>query len=126
MIFKISGFFKTPVYMVKKGLWIFKESPKTQKWRAMSLTMILEKLSERYCPSLYTAIYNNITVLVVFYNLLRPFFFFRIYDIDNDGFISNGELFQVMKMISGTNLKEDQLQQVVDKSIIMFDKVLFR
>ena len=71
-------------------------------------------------------IYNNITVLVVFYNLLRLFFFFRIYDIDNDGFISNGELFQVMKMISGTNLKEDQLQQVVDKSIIMFDKVLFR
>merc|ERR1712215_17744 len=49
-------------------------------------------------------------------------FAFRIYDIDNDGFISNGELFQVMKMISGTNLKEDQLQQVVDKSIIMFDK----
>merc|ERR1712083_115416 len=47
-------------------------------------------------------------------------FAFRIYDIDNDGFISNGELFQVMKMISGTNLKEDQLQQVVDKSIIMF------
>ena len=73
-----------------------------------------------------THIYNNITVLVVFYNLLRLFFFFRIYDIDNDGFISNGELFQVMKMISGTNLKEDQLQQVVDKSIIMFDKVLFR
>ena len=71
-------------------------------------------------------IYNNITVLVVFYNLLRLFFFFRIYDIDNDGFISNGELFQVMKMISGTNLKEDQLQQVVDKSIIMFDKVLSR
>ena len=63
---------------------------------------------------------------MVFYNLLRLFFFFRIYDIDNDGFISNGELFQVMKMISGTNLKEDQLQQVVDKSIIMFDKVLLR
>ena len=61
-------------------------------------------------------------VLVQFYGL---FYFFRIYDIDNDGFISNGELFQVMKMISGTNLKEDQLQQVVDKSIIMFDKVLF-
>merc|ERR1712037_344277 len=49
-------------------------------------------------------------------------FAFRIYDIDNDGFISNGELYQVMKMISGTNLKDEQLQQVVDKSIIMFDK----
>merc|ERR1711892_722725 len=49
-------------------------------------------------------------------------FAFRIYDIDNDGLISNGELYQVMKMISGTNLKDTQLQQVVDKSIVLFDK----
>ena len=31
-------------------------------------------------------------------------FAFKIYDIDNDGFISNGELFQFLKMIS-SNLK---------------------
>ena len=43
--------------------------------------------------------------------------------MDNDGFISNGELFQVLKMMVGNNLKDTQLQQIVDKAIIMFDKV---
>merc|ERR1711892_382601 len=49
-------------------------------------------------------------------------FAFRIYDIDNDGFISNGELFQVLKMMVGNNLKETQLQQIVDKTILFADK----
>ncbi|XP_069867087.1 calcineurin subunit B type 2 [Dipodomys merriami] len=49
-------------------------------------------------------------------------FAFRIYDIDNDGFISNGELFQVLKMMVGDNLKDWQLQQLVDKTIIVLDK----
>ena len=49
-------------------------------------------------------------------------FAFRIYDIDNDGFISNGELFQVLKMMVGNNLKDTQLQQIVDKTIINADK----
>jgi Ca2+-binding EF-hand superfamily protein len=40
---------------------------------------------------------------------------FKIYDIDKDGFISNGELFQVLKMMVGSNLKDSQLQQIVDK-----------
>jgi serine/threonine-protein phosphatase 2B regulatory subunit len=47
---------------------------------------------------------------------------FRIYDIDNDGFISNGELFQVLKMMVGSNLKDTQLQQIVDKTIFLGDK----
>ena len=51
------------------------------------------------------------------------FIFFRIYDIDNDGFISNGELFQVLKMMVGSNLKDTQLQQIVDKTILIADKV---
>jgi len=49
-------------------------------------------------------------------------FAFRVYDIDQDGFISNGELFQVLKMMVGTNLKDTQLQQIVDKTIIIADK----
>merc|ERR1711963_148206 len=49
-------------------------------------------------------------------------FAFRIYDIDNDGYISNGELFQVLKMMVGNNLKETQLQQIVDKTILLYDK----
>jgi len=48
-------------------------------------------------------------------------FAFRMYDIDNDGFISNGELFQVMKVITGTNLTDSQLQQMVDKTILLAD-----
>jgi serine/threonine-protein phosphatase 2B regulatory subunit len=39
-------------------------------------------------------------------------FAFKVYDIDRDGFISNGELFIVLKMMVGSNLKEQQLQQV--------------
>ena len=36
--------------------------------------------------------------------------------MDRDGFISNGELFLVLKMMVGNNLKDQQLQQIVDKS----------
>lgn len=39
-------------------------------------------------------------------------FAFKVYDIDRDGFISNGELFIVLKMMVGSNLKDQQLQQV--------------
>uniref|UniRef100_A0A1I7VUZ7 Calcineurin subunit B type 1 n=1 Tax=Loa loa TaxID=7209 RepID=A0A1I7VUZ7_LOALO len=47
---------------------------------------------------------------------------FRIYDMDRDGYISNGELFQVLKMMVGNNLKDNQLQQIVDKTILFHDK----
>ena len=47
---------------------------------------------------------------------------FRIYDIDQDGFISNGELFQVLKTMVGNNLTEKQLQEIVDKTILYADK----
>ncbi|KAK2168403.1 hypothetical protein LSH36_17g11006 [Paralvinella palmiformis] len=48
-------------------------------------------------------------------------FAFKIYDMDKDGYISNGELFQVLKMMVGNNLKDAQLQQIVDKTIIHAD-----
>ena len=48
-------------------------------------------------------------------------FAFQIYDINNDGFISNGELFQVLKMMVGTNLNDVQLQQLVDRTIVKAD-----
>ena len=37
-------------------------------------------------------------------------FAFQIYDINNDGYISNGELFTVLKMMVGNNLNDVQLQ----------------
>lgn len=49
-------------------------------------------------------------------------FAFQIYDINNDGFISNGELFTVLKMMVGNNLNDVQLQQLVDRTIIKADE----
>jgi len=49
-------------------------------------------------------------------------FAFKVYDIDRDGYISNGELFIVLKMMVGNNLKDIQLQQIVDKTIMEADK----
>ncbi|KAA0189884.1 hypothetical protein HAZT_HAZT009970 [Hyalella azteca] len=49
-------------------------------------------------------------------------FAFRIYDMDNDGYISNGELFQFLKMIMGNNLEDHQLQEIVDKTMLFADK----
>ena len=42
--------------------------------------------------------------------------------MDRDGYISNGELFLVLKMMVGNNLKDGQLQQIVDKTIMEADK----
>lgn len=49
-------------------------------------------------------------------------FAFKVYDMDRDGYISNGELFLVLKMMVGGNLKDQQLQQIVDKTIMEADK----
>ena len=42
--------------------------------------------------------------------------------LDKDGYITNAELFHVLKMMIGNNLSDEQLQQVVDKTIIYADK----
>ena len=41
--------------------------------------------------------------------------------MNNDGFISNGDLFQVLKIMVGDNLSEVQLQQLVDRTIALGD-----
>ncbi|XP_012493742.1 PREDICTED: calcineurin subunit B type 2 [Propithecus coquereli] len=48
-------------------------------------------------------------------------FAFSIYDMDKDGYISNGELFQVLKMMVGNNMRDWELQQLVDKTILILD-----
>ncbi|KAJ3182782.1 Calcineurin subunit B [Irineochytrium annulatum] len=48
-------------------------------------------------------------------------FAFKVYDMDRDGFISNGELYLVLKMMVGNNLRDNQLQQIVDKTIMEAD-----
>jgi len=42
-------------------------------------------------------------------------FIFKIYDMDGDGFLSNADLLKAVKVMVGRNLKDTQLQQVVDK-----------
>eukprot|EP01135_Chromosphaera_perkinsii_P001278 Nk52_evm5s164 gene=Nk52_evmTU5s164 len=49
-------------------------------------------------------------------------FAFKVYDIDGDGFISSGELFEVLKMMVGVNIGNDQLEQIVEKTIAEADK----
>lgn len=49
-------------------------------------------------------------------------FAFEVYDINKDGYISNGELYTVMKMMVGNNLNDQQLQQLVDRTIMQADK----
>eukprot|EP00927_Polykrikos_kofoidii_P068950 TRINITY_DN6430_c0_g1_i1.p1 TRINITY_DN6430_c0_g1~~TRINITY_DN6430_c0_g1_i1.p1 ORF type:complete len:177 (-),score=36.66 TRINITY_DN6430_c0_g1_i1:88-618(-) len=52
----------------------------------------------------------------------KLWFAFAIYDVNRDGYISNGDLFQVMKMMVGDNLGEEQLQQLVDRQMVMADQ----
>jgi serine/threonine-protein phosphatase 2B regulatory subunit len=60
-----------------------------------------EKLRCKYTRS--TSMYYNIVMLTP-----RSFCLpvaFKVYDIDRDGFISNGELYLVLKQMVGNNLK---------------------
>jgi serine/threonine-protein phosphatase 2B regulatory subunit len=47
---------------------------------------------------------------------------FSIYDMDQDGYISNGDLFKCLKMLCGDNISNIQIQQLVDRTIIRVDK----
>jgi serine/threonine-protein phosphatase 2B regulatory subunit len=48
-------------------------------------------------------------------------FAFSIYDMNCDGYISNGDLFNTLKLLVGENLNEVQIQQIVDRTIIEAD-----
>ena len=49
-------------------------------------------------------------------------FAFKVYDMDNDGFISNADLYGALKMMAGSNLNDIQLQQLVDKTMLKADE----
>lgn len=48
-------------------------------------------------------------------------FAFRVYDIDQDGFISEGELYEVMKTMVGDNVDEADLKDTVRATIESWD-----
>jgi len=54
----------------------------------------------------------------------KLWFAIKIYDIDRDGFISNGELFIILKMTGGNNLKDWRLQQVCSQ-LVQHSPLLF-
>jgi len=47
---------------------------------------------------------------------------FQVYDINNDGYITNGDLFNTLTMLVGDNLTNIQIQQLVDRTLIAADK----
>jgi len=49
-------------------------------------------------------------------------FAFKIYDVDGDGYISNSDLFYVLKIMVGRNLEDEAIQQLVDRTILYADK----
>lgn len=53
---------------------------------------------------------------------LQKIVLFKVYDIDGDGYIGNGELFMVLKSMVGNNLNDTQLQEIVDKTILEADE----
>mmetsp|Transcript_24410 Transcript_24410/g.29794 ORF Transcript_24410/g.29794 Transcript_24410/m.29794 type:complete len:181 (+) Transcript_24410:49-591(+) len=55
-------------------------------------------------------------------NQAKVRFAFEIYDVNGDGYISNGDLFRILKIMVGDNLTEIQLQQLVDRTILKADK----
>ena len=48
-------------------------------------------------------------------------FAFNVYDVNRDGFISNGDLFAVMSLMVGDNLTGEQLQNLIDRQLQLTD-----
>jgi serine/threonine-protein phosphatase 2B regulatory subunit len=49
-------------------------------------------------------------------------FAFQVYDVNGDGFLSNSDLFHTLKLLTGDNLSDVQIQQVVDRTMLRADK----
>jgi serine/threonine-protein phosphatase 2B regulatory subunit len=47
---------------------------------------------------------------------------FKVYDINDDGFITQEELFNVLKLMVGKNLTDDQLQVIARSTLQRADK----
>jgi serine/threonine-protein phosphatase 2B regulatory subunit len=49
-------------------------------------------------------------------------FFFKVYDMDGDGFIGEHELFVILRMLVSGSLSDEQVQSIVDQVITLADK----
>ena len=44
-------------------------------------------------------------------------FAFRVYDVDDDGFISSSDLYSVLKMMVGDHIQDERLMEITNKVI---------
>ena len=49
-------------------------------------------------------------------------YFFRIYDMDGDGFVGDSELYVIFRMLVGASYNEFQIQSIADQIIQQYDK----
>lgn len=68
-------------------------------------TCVIEKLD---CKSLYSRS-----------STLTPFFLvaFKIYDVNNDGYVSRSDLFEILSLLIGDNMEEEMIYSLVDTAI---------
>lgn len=52
---------------------------------------------------------------------LNSLVLFKIYDVDNDGFVTKEELLVILKTLVLHSLKDEQLEQIVDRTIDELD-----
>jgi Ca2+-binding EF-hand superfamily protein len=90
----------------------------TQKRRAMNVLAHASQARTEWKGELRSSLFLVSSIMFP----LRFLVTFRVYDVDNDGFISNADLYHVLKAMVGSNLNDVQLQQLVDRTIIQGDK----
>lgn len=90
------------------------------------LTMIPELAMNPLVPRIMT-LFDNVNFRQ-FVNILSVFaakgsreeklaLAFRVYDVDDDGFISSDDLFVVLKMMVGDNIEEERLMEITKRVI---------
>ncbi|TPX42004.1 hypothetical protein SeMB42_g05311 [Synchytrium endobioticum] len=50
-------------------------------------------------------------------------FAFQVYDVDGDGLLSADDLFVILKLMVGSSLPDEHIQQVVDRTILQADTI---
>ena len=63
--------------------------------------------------------YKAITLI---FSYSRSLVLFRIYDQDNDGYISRDELFATFQTIIGKDLNDQQLNEIVERTMLTVDR----